>query len=224
MSAFDLVIFDLDGVLIDSEVISCGCLAEALAAHGLPLSVDEVMDRFLGRGFAEVVAHFAAHTGRAAPEALRADYKRRLVERFRAELRAMPHAAALLRHLSTPFCLASSSDPDRVRLSLGLAGLDAAFGERVFTASMVSRGKPAPDLFLLAAERMRAPPSRTLVIEDSISGVIAARAAGMTAWGFIGGSHQRNRDGRRRLAAAGAHRIFESLVEIHFEPAPLVAP
>lgn len=216
MSAFDMVIFDLDGVLIDSEVISCGTLAETFGRHGVPMEVDEVLERFLGRGFEVVAAHFAARTGRPIEPAFREDYRSRLAQRFAEELQPMPHAAALLERIGVPFCLASSSDPERVRMSLALSGLAEAFGDRIFTASMVTRGKPAPDLFLLAASRCGAAPGRTLVVEDSPSGIAAGRAAGMTAWGFVGGSHHRGRDGGRRLLAAGAHRVVESLDDIDF--------
>lgn len=110
--------------------------------------------------------------------------------------------------LAIPVCVASSSDIDRVSLSLDVTGLRAHFGDRIYTAQMVARGKPAPDLFLYAADKMGAQPARTLVIEDSVSGVQAAKAAGMTVWGFVGGSHYRARDGRAILSAAGADRLF----------------
>ena len=213
MSAFDLVIFDLDGVLVDSEVIACSCLAETLSGDGIAIDVEGVMRRFLGRGFSEVAAFYAAETGRPMEEAFRSAYRAQLAQRLRAALEPMPHAAELLARLARPFCLASSSDPERVALSLQLVGLAACFGGRVFTASMVARGKPAPDLFLHAAAAMGASPSRTLVLEDSVSGITGARAAGMTAWGFVGGSHCRRPEDRARLAAAGAHRILASLAE-----------
>ena len=109
--------------------------------------------------------------------------------------------------------MASSSALDRVSLSLSLTGLARHFGDRLYTSQMVERGKPAPDLFLYAAERMAADPGRTLVIEDSVSGVVAAKAAGMTAWGFVGGSHYQSRDGRANLKDAGADRVFERMAD-----------
>jgi len=214
MSAFDLVIFDLDGVLIDSEVLSCGSLAETLSRNGVPISTQEVMDRFLGRSFTEVMAFYERCRGLPMGEAFQREHRSLLLQRFTLSLQAMPGAASLLGGLKLPFCLASSSDPERVRLSLGLVGLEAAFGERVFSASMVARGKPAPDLFLLAARSLGAAPERTLVIEDSPTGVAAGLAAGMTVWGFVGGSHYAARDGRALLREAGAGRIVESLAEI----------
>jgi len=107
--------------------------------------------------------------------------------------------------------VASSSDIDRVSLSLDVTGLRAHFGARLYTAQMVRHGKPAPDLFLHAAAQMGAEPPRALVIEDSVSGVQAGKAAGMTVWGFVGGSHYRARDGRAILSAAGADRVFSRM-------------
>ncbi len=119
----------------------------------------------------------------------------------------------MLADLQIPHCVASSSDIDRVSLSLSLTGLAPYFDEQLFTSQMVERGKPAPDLFLYAAERMRADPRRTLVIEDSRSGVAAGKAAGMTVWGFVGGSHYRSRDGEAMLYQAGADRVFGRMAD-----------
>jgi beta-phosphoglucomutase-like phosphatase (HAD superfamily) len=102
---------------------------------------------------------------------------------------------------------------DRVSFSLSLTGLAPHFDGRLYTSQMVERGKPAPDLFLYAAEKMQADPRRTLVIEDSVSGVTAGKAAGMTVWGFVGGSHYRQRDGKAMLAQAGADRVFARMAD-----------
>jgi beta-phosphoglucomutase-like phosphatase (HAD superfamily) len=120
---------------------------------------------------------------------------------------------AVLKDLQVPHCVASSSDIERVSLSLSLTGLAPHFETRLYTSQMVKHGKPAPDLFLHAAESMRADPSRTLVIEDSVSGVTAGKAAGMTVWGFVGGSHYRSRDGRTILLEAGADRVFGRMAD-----------
>jgi HAD superfamily hydrolase (TIGR01509 family) len=121
--------------------------------------------------------------------------------------------SSVLEGLQIPHCVASSSDVDRVSFSLSLTGLAQHFDTRLYTAQMVERGKPAPDLFLYAAERMHADPRRTLVIEDSVSGVRAAKAAGMTAWGFVGGSHYQLRDGKAILHEAGADRVFGRMAD-----------
>jgi HAD superfamily hydrolase (TIGR01509 family) len=120
---------------------------------------------------------------------------------------------AVVSELKAPVCVASSSDLDRVALSLDVTGLASHFGDRLYTAQMVEHGKPAPDLFLYAAGKMQISPARTLVIEDSISGVQAARAAGMTVWGFVGGSHYRGRDGHAILSGAGADRVFARMTD-----------
>src|SRR5579871_71153 len=155
----DLVIFDCDGVLIDSEVLSCSCLAEIFALHGIVMPLDEVIERFLGRGFAAVPAYFRESTGRALPESFARDLKARQAELFTASLLPMPHVATVLAGLDRAYCLASSSDPDRIRISLAVTHLDHFFAGRVFSAAMVERAKPAPDLFLLAARTMGVAPA-----------------------------------------------------------------
>jgi HAD superfamily hydrolase (TIGR01509 family) len=120
----------------------------------------------------------------------------------------------MLQRLRTPFCVASSSDRERLAFSLAVAGLAAYFGDRVYSCELVAHAKPAPDLFLYAAERLGAKPDRTLVIEDSLNGVRAGKAAGMTVWGFIGGSHHAGRDAAGMLGAAGADRIIADLADL----------
>jgi HAD superfamily hydrolase (TIGR01509 family) len=208
----DLVIFDCDGVLVDSEVLSCQCLSEALGERGIALSEDEAVELFLGRSTAALLSHYKDDR-RFVPETFLPDLKSRVLRRFGEQLRPIPGIEAVVSCLESPFCVASSSDLDRVSLSLALTGLAPLFGDGLYTAQMVARGKPAPDLFLYAAEQMRAEPRRTLVIEDSVSGVTAAKAAGMTVWGFVGGSHYRSRDGRAMLYDAGADRVFDQMTD-----------
>jgi len=208
----DLVIFDCDGVLVDSEVLSCQCLTEVLGQCGIELSSDDALDLFLGRSAVAVLCHYRDDR-RLVPETFLAKFKATVLQSFKGSLRPIPGVGSLVSALRTPFCVASSSDLDRVSLSLTLTGLAVHFGDRMFTAQMVSRGKPAPDLFLYAAARMQASPSRTVVIEDSVSGVMAAKAAGMTVWGFVGGSHYRARDGCSMLYDAGADRVFERMAD-----------
>lgn len=203
----DLIIFDCDGVLVDSELLSCRCLSEVLAEFGLVLSAEEALELFLGRSTKAIEQHYR-DLGQAVPDGFLPRLKSHVLETFAASLEPIPGVEAVISRLTVPFCLASSSDIDRVSLSLDVTGLRAHFGDRLYTAQMVRHGKPAPDLFLHAAENMRTPPSRTLVIEDSVSGVQAGKAAGMTAWGFVGGGHYRTRDGRAILSAAGADRVF----------------
>jgi HAD superfamily hydrolase (TIGR01509 family) len=212
----DLVIFDCDGVLIDSEVLSCSCLSDTLARHGIDIDVNQALELFVGRNVAAVRDHYAA-LGRVLPDDFSTDLAVRVRERFSGSLLPIEGIGAVLERLRVPSCVASSSDLDRVAFSLELTGLSGYFGERLYTSQMVKRGKPAPDLFLHAAAAMQADPRRTLVIEDSVSGVKAGKAAGMTVWGFVGGRHYASRDGRAILAAAGADRVFARMSDFWSE-------
>ena len=207
-----LIIFDCDGVLVDSELLSCRCLCEALAGCGIDVGLEETLDLFLGRSLDAVLEHYQG-LGRSIPRQFPAELMVKVQETFRSALCPIDGIGSVLEGLKIPHCVASSSTLDRVSLSLSLTGLARHFGDRLYTAQMVDRGKPAPDLFLYAAERMAADPCRTLVIEDSVSGVVAAKAAGMTVWGFVGGSHYQARDGRANLSDAGADRVFARMAD-----------
>jgi HAD superfamily hydrolase (TIGR01509 family) len=207
-----LIIFDCDGVLVDSELLSCRCLCEALAGCGIEVGMEETLDLFLGRSLDAVLEHYQG-LGRSIPRQFPAELRAKVQETFRSALCPIDGVGSVLEGLEIPHCVASSSALDRVSLSLSLTGLARHFGDRLYTAQMVDRGKPAPDLFLYAARRMQADPARTLVIEDSVSGVRAAKAAGMTAWGFVGGSHYRVRDGAANLHEAGADRVFARMAD-----------
>ncbi|MBR0832507.1 HAD family hydrolase [Bradyrhizobium manausense] len=206
----DLIIFDCDGVLVDSELLSCRCLSDVLAEFGFQLSVVQALELFLGRSTKAIEQHYRDH-GQVLPDDFIPRVKGRVLETFSGALQPIPGVDTVLSELKAPCCVASSSDLDRVSLSLDVTGLAQHFGDRLYTAQMVRHGKPAPDLFLHAAEKMGAKPARTLVIEDSVSGVQAARAAGMMVWGFVGGGHYRSRDGRAILSAAGADRVFAQM-------------
>jgi HAD superfamily hydrolase (TIGR01509 family) len=208
----DLVIFDCDGVLVDSEVLSCQCLSEVLGECGIALSEDQAVELFLGRSSAALLSHYKDDR-RVNPETFLPELKSRVLQRFSERLRPIPGVEAVVSRLESLSCVASSSDLDRVSQSLALTGLASLFGSRLYTAQMVERGKPAPDLFLYAAAQMHAAPQRTLVIEDSVSGVTAAKAAGMAVWGFVGGSHYQSRDGRAMLYDAGADRVFDRMTD-----------
>lgn len=208
---YSLVIFDCDGVLVDSEPLSLSVLSEALSRQGLPADIPYVTRHFLGRQLATVRSHARSHQIELPPD-FEGNLNASLVERFRQELRPIPHVDQALAQLGLPRCVASSSDLARVRLSLQVTGLAEYFGEHLYTAEMVARGKPAPDLFFHAAQKMGAVPAECLVIEDSPFGVLAARAAGMDVWGFTGGGHHRGReDAGRPLLEAGAQRLFDDM-------------
>jgi HAD superfamily hydrolase (TIGR01509 family) len=214
-----LVIFDCDGVLVDSEPISLRCTTAALNRFGYPVDEDDVFDRFLGSSIASMVAAVEASLGRGlAPEALD-DLRREILDAFGRELRAVPGVARAVERLDRPFCVASSSIPERIRYSLRITGLLPLFEPDIFSATMVVHGKPAPDLFLLAAKRMKAEPSLCIVVEDSIHGARAGKAAGMILLGFIGGSHIRGNAARERshgerLTEAGATVVFDKLADL----------
>jgi HAD superfamily hydrolase (TIGR01509 family) len=217
MKDFDLVIFDCDGVLVDSEVLSCQCLVDVLGQYGVIIGLDEAFERFLGRSSSAVEEYYTATTGTALPRQFGSDLHDHMVSAFKISLQLIPHIRSVLDSIDRPYCLASSSDGDRIRMSLSIAQLETYFGDRIYCAAMVARSKPAPDLFLFAAAGMGARAAQTLVIEDSVNGVLAGKAAGMTVWGFVGGSHYSGRDGQRLLADAGADRIFGSMAD--FMPA-----
>jgi HAD superfamily hydrolase (TIGR01509 family) len=208
----DLIIFDCDGVLVDSEVLSCRCLSEVLAGYGISLSLDQALDLFLGRSSTAVADYYQA-LGRSIPGQFYDELSIGVRAAFVAALCPIDGVRSVLEGLQVPSCVASSSDLARVSFSLSLTGLAPHFSTRLYTTQMVEHGKPAPDLFLYAAERMQTDPRRTLVIEDSVSGVTAAKAAGMTAWGFVGGSHYQSRDGKAILRGAGADRVFERMAD-----------
>lgn len=206
----DLLIFDCDGVLVDSEVIAREAVAAALAAIGHPLPAEVIGERFVGMSNKDMYAALERDRGAPLPASFDAEMNRLAAERFARELRAMAGLQPILPLLAQRKCVASSSTPAMLARKLDWAGLVAWFEGAVFSTAMVARGKPAPDIFLYAAERMGAAPGHTLVIEDSAPGIAAAKAAGMTAFGFTGGSHCRPGHAER-LAAAGADLIFSEM-------------
>lgn len=186
--AVSLVIFDCDGVLIDSELLSAGILIEEVSAHGVSLTQSYVRDNFLGRSFPTVAQIIRDRFNLTLPPTFEARYRSRLLERFGSELYTTPGILDLLPQMTCPHCVATSSSPPRVAQSLAITGLDQHF-DHVFTASLVKSGKPAPDLFLYAAAAMGVDPAQCLVIEDSRPGIAAAQAAGMQVLLYTGGSH-----------------------------------
>jgi HAD superfamily hydrolase (TIGR01509 family) len=184
---FDLVIFDCDGVLVDSERISVRIDVEVLAELGWPLSEAEVIERFVGRSQEHMVGEIEAALGRRLSADREDPFDARYREAFEAELAPVDGVVDALDAIAAPTCVASSSGHERLRHSLGLTGLLDRFDGRIFSAEDVRNGKPAPDLFLHAAAALSADPARCAVIEDSRYGVEAARAAGMRAFGYAGG-------------------------------------
>lgn len=183
----ELVIFDCDGVLVDSERISVKIDGEVLAELGWPMSDAEIVNRFMGRTHAFMVSQIEEHLGHPLPAGLDEEFQARYHAAFEAELTPVDGIVEALDAITVATCVASSGAHEKLRHTLGLTGLYERFAGRIFSATEVPHGKPAPDLFLHAADRMGVPAARCAVVEDSGYGVQAARAAGMAAFGYSGG-------------------------------------
>jgi HAD superfamily hydrolase (TIGR01509 family) len=206
----DVIIFDCNGVLVDGEQIAATVAAEELTRAGVAITPEQVTRHFIGRRPADMFAAIEAATKRKLPEGFGAAVNRATLKRLRTELRAMPHVVHALTWLRGAKCVASSSPQDRIWASLETTGLMRFFDPHLFSASDVANGKPAPDLFLHAASRMHVRPFDCIVVEDSPAGVTAAASAGMTAIGFVGGSHAGS-DLGQELMAAGARTIVADM-------------
>ncbi|MEM7597030.1 MAG: HAD family hydrolase [Pseudomonadota bacterium] len=206
----DLVIFDCDGVLIDSELIACAADADALTEIGYPITTEDVIARFAGVPADAMYAAIEADTGRALPGDFKARVEQRILDAYRTELKPIEGIAQVLAQIRVKKCVASSSTPSKLALGLVEAGLFDLVYPHVFSTVLVERGKPHPDIFLYAARMMGVEPSNCVVVEDSVAGVTAAKAAGMRAIGFIGGSHC-GPDHGRRLVAAGADSVIDQM-------------
>jgi HAD superfamily hydrolase (TIGR01509 family) len=205
-----VVIFDCNGVLVDSEPIATAVLADAFRRAGVAVTPEIVSSHFIGRRPADIYAAVEAATGKRLPENFAATVAAATLRRFRSELRATPHMARALTWLRGPKAVASSSTLDRIVASLEATGLIRFFEPRLFSASNVQRGKPAPDLFLHAAAKLHVAPRDCIVVEDSAVGVAAGVAAGMTPIGFVGGSHAESRLASQ-LLAAGARTVIADM-------------
>ncbi len=212
-SAPDLVIFDCDGVLIDSEMLVCRIGAEVFTAHGFPIAAQEIARRFIGRSAAYMFGEVERDSGRPLPAALRDELKTRVNAALADGTEAMPGLVPLLDRLRVPACVASSSDPQRLEAALSAAGLYRRFQPHIYSAVEVPRGKPAPDLFLHAAACLGVAAEACVVVEDSLAGVAAGMAAGMSVIGFTGGSHCGPGHGEA-LSEVGAGRVVPSMEEL----------
>jgi HAD superfamily hydrolase (TIGR01509 family) len=184
VGAFDLVIFDNDGVVVDSELLANRVLSDLLTESGHPTSLEECIRDYMGGTLAGVRSSVRERWGDELPDAFDDLYHERLFKAFSTQLRPVPSIELVLNQLELPYCLASSGTLDRINRSLSVTGLAGYFSGRIFSAEQVANGKPAPDLFLHVAETLAVPVSRCVVIEDSPNGVAAARAAGMTVLGY----------------------------------------
>lgn len=190
--AIDLVIFDCDGVLIDSEVIACGISAAFWTKAGYPITTEEFLSRFAGmsrKSMDRIVSEETSEDIIHRYNDMEAEKKALLWKEFEESLQITPYIEEVLQSITLPKCVASSSEMERLEHSLGLTGLWDMFDGNIFSSTMVEHGKPAPDLFLHAAKTMGASPENCLVIEDSVAGVTAAKSAGMRAVGYTAASH-----------------------------------
>jgi HAD superfamily hydrolase (TIGR01549 family) len=214
LNSVGALIFDFDGVIADSESIANTVLAETVTALGHSTTLDQALARYMGRRWGEVVAEIEAAVGKPLPSDFSDQLKRATLDRFRTDLKEVSGASDFIRRFAhIPRAIASSSSIDRLQLSLSVLALDAEFGSHVFSADMVARGKPHPDIFLYAANRLGVDPSECLVIEDSAGGIRAAIAAGMTAVGLCAASHIREGHDLR-LSDAGAVHLARSWPDV----------
>ncbi len=184
----DLLIFDCDGVLVDSEPPANRVLCRLLNELGLEITLEDTVRHFIGRSVDACIELIETEFDLPLAHDFRDRLEQRTFDAFRAELRAVPGVAAVIEQLALPCCVASSGTIAKMRFTLAMTGLLAHFDGRLFSATEVARGKPAPDLFLHAARRMGHPPDRCVVIEDSPPGVAGAVAAGMAVFGYAGGA------------------------------------
>jgi HAD superfamily hydrolase (TIGR01509 family) len=205
---FELVIFDCDGVLVDSEHLSVRVESRYLTELGWPLSEAEIVERFMGRTTEYMDEAIEAQLGSRLPGDWKDQFQARYREAFAAELTPVDGIVEVLDQLTIPACVASSGSHDKLRFTLGHTGLYERFEGRIFSGYEVANGKPAPDLFLHAAARMGAEPTRCAVVEDTLFGVQAARAAGMRAFGYAGGL-----SAPERLAGEGTV-VFQDMREL----------
>jgi HAD superfamily hydrolase (TIGR01509 family) len=200
---WELVIFDCDGVLVDSEFIANRVFAEVMTEMGLPMTAEEAMQQFMGRSMTIVVLMIEERLGRPVPQEFVAALQERTFAAFRRELRPVPNITWALDRIPVPVCVASSGDRAKMQTTLGLTGLLSRFEGCLFSATDVERGKPFPDLFLYAAQRMGVVPERCAEIEDAPLGVKAGVAAGMRVFGYARISEADT------LATAGAELFYD---------------
>ncbi len=214
MVAPKLVIFDCDGVLVDSEPLSLDVLIGILGKAGVEMDAEEATERFLGKSLKTMSSILHDEYGLAVDDRFLEDMRLDLYRRFRTELQPVPGIAATLDGLDLARCVASSSQLERIRLSLTITGLIDRLEPHIFSASMVEHGKPAPDLFLHAASQMGFDPSECIVVEDSPAGIQAAKAAGMRVFAYTGASHARTERHLASLRRLSPDVVFDQMGDL----------
>jgi len=205
--AYELVIFDCDGVLVDSEPLANRILSECFQAAGFPITYDICVAEMIGLPLPQCFEQAEEWHGRAVPEGFFDIVQSRTYQAIRNELQPVPGTRQAIEAIALPRCVASSSERDKITLSLTQTGLLPLFGEKYYSAQQVARGKPFPDLFLFAAEQMGFAPSECIVIKDSFHGARAATAAGMAVLGYAGSGFA------QQLADEGA-MVFDDMAAL----------
>jgi HAD superfamily hydrolase (TIGR01509 family) len=207
-SRFDLVIFDCDGVLVDSELITNRIFAGMLNEMGIPVSLDDMFEQFVGRSMPQCMELTAGLLGRPVPDEFLPEFQARAAAALKSELKAVPDIEEVLATIDIPYCVASSGSHEKMHTTLGVTGLLPKFQGRMYSVTEVANSKPAPDVFLYAARQSGVDASACAVIEDTPTGVRAGVAAGMTVFGYCALTPQ------QRLIAAGAHYTFECMRDL----------
>jgi HAD superfamily hydrolase (TIGR01509 family) len=205
---FELVIFDCDGVLVDSELITNRVFAKMLNELGIPISIEEMFERFVGRSMPQCLEIITDLLGHPVPDGFVEDYYARSRAALQRELKAVPDIEMVLAALDPPFCVASSGTHEKMQTTLGVTGLLPLFSGRIYSVTEVPRSKPFPDVYLYAARQQGIAPAACAVIEDTPTGVSAGVAAGMTVFGYCALMP------KHRLIEAGAHHTFDRMRDL----------
>ncbi|HEY0799470.1 MAG TPA: HAD-IA family hydrolase [Steroidobacteraceae bacterium] len=205
---FDLVIFDCDGVLVDSELITNRIFAGMLNELGIPISLDEVFEQFVGRSMPQCLEMVESLLGRPVPDEFVQAYQKRSAAALRSELKAVPDIEMALATVGIPYCVASSGTHEKMNTTLGVTGLLPSFRGKMYSVTEVARSKPFPDVFLYAASQSGVAAAACAVVEDTPTGVRAGVAAGMTVFGYCALTP------KHQLIEAGAHRTFDRMRDL----------
>ncbi|MBL6927907.1 MAG: HAD family hydrolase [Rhodospirillales bacterium] len=211
--AADLIIFDCDGVLVDSEILASRLMATRLTREGYPITPEECRARYTGISLASLISAVEADWGKKLPEDFEETVRAHDLKIFARELKAVPGVAEALRQIDVPLCVASSGAPQKIENSLQTTGLMEFFEPHLFSTALVANGKPAPDIFLYAARQMGVEPARCVVVEDAEAGIRGALDAGMQVFGFAGGGHC-GPGYMQMLHQAGASLVFENMARL----------
>ncbi len=204
---YQLIIFDCDGVLVDTEDTSNSILASLITELGRPCTLAQAKGFFLGMSMKSCAAFIKNELKLPLPDDFFARYDRELYAALRQDVQAIPGVIDVIKKITIAKCVASSGSFEKMEITLGKTGIDALFAHK-FSSSQVKKGKPAPDLFLFAAKTMGVAPEKTVVIEDSPLGIKAAKLAGMTAFGFC------RQTPRESLEKMGADKIFDKMADL----------